>query len=231
MASSYVFMFFPDGAQPTIFPIAPESCEVTIENKNEPLTLVDYGEVNILRKPGLKTFNFEVFLPAMPIPMARYPEGFKPPEFYIDLIHQFKEEKTALNFLILRNAPGMTEAWKTTTLKVSVETCDVYEGWREYGMGAVLRLSLKKWAPYEVKTFVKDGDGTFREKKTTPEKIDSVVRRDTAKENTTAANVAKQEYGDFDQFKRFNKDNPDTEKDPFIGFMKGTEYKVGGNAE
>ena len=97
-----------------------------------------------------------------------------------------------------------------------------------YGIGVLAHIILKKWASYEVKLFEKGSDGTYTEKKKPIEQPDSVVRLEKAKENTTAANVAKAAFNDFDKYGwvKPTDDDPLKEFDPVYGIIKDTPYEV-----
>ena len=47
-----------------LLPVPPPTMTITINNQNERVSLVDDGEINIIKRPGLKELSFEVLLPA-----------------------------------------------------------------------------------------------------------------------------------------------------------------------
>ena len=79
------YNFILDGVQ---FPVTPSSLNITVNGKNELVTLIDEGEVNILKKPGLSDITFEVVLPNQRYPFARYTNGFQPAAYYIDALEK-----------------------------------------------------------------------------------------------------------------------------------------------
>lgn len=46
-----------------ILPIAPEEIEITVPGNNEAVDVIGVGEVKVIRKPGLATFEIESFIP------------------------------------------------------------------------------------------------------------------------------------------------------------------------
>ena len=42
-----------------LLPVPPPTMTITINNQNERVSLVDDGEINIIKRPGLKEFSFE----------------------------------------------------------------------------------------------------------------------------------------------------------------------------
>ena len=46
-----------------LLPVAPSKLEHHIDNKNKTLVLINDGEVNVLKKPGLTDISFTALLP------------------------------------------------------------------------------------------------------------------------------------------------------------------------
>ena len=59
-----------------LLPVAPPKLQVKIGNANETMTLMDEGEINLLKKPGLTEIEFECRIPQEPYPFAVYRQGF-----------------------------------------------------------------------------------------------------------------------------------------------------------
>ena len=47
----------------TLCPVAPSKLQLKIKGQNETLTLINEGEINILKKPGLTEISFDLLLP------------------------------------------------------------------------------------------------------------------------------------------------------------------------
>ena len=58
MAKGYSFFF--GNVQ---LPVAPESMEMTINNQNTTINLINDQEVNILKRPGLTEITFDLLIP------------------------------------------------------------------------------------------------------------------------------------------------------------------------
>lgn len=67
-----------------LFPVTPSKITMKINGKNETVTLINEGEANILKSPGLTDVDFELLLPAVQYPFAVYPSGFRPAKYYLD---------------------------------------------------------------------------------------------------------------------------------------------------
>ena len=60
-----------------LLPIAPPKLSVKINNANETVTLINEGEINILKKAKLTDIEFECRIPQEKYPFAVYKSGFK----------------------------------------------------------------------------------------------------------------------------------------------------------
>ena len=61
----------------TLLPFAPGKLQIKIGNANKTVTLIDGGEVNLLKTPGLSDIEFECLLPQVQYPFSAYPSGFQ----------------------------------------------------------------------------------------------------------------------------------------------------------
>src|SRR5690625_3092165 len=98
-----MYNFFIDGVQ---LPVAPEKLSTRINNKNETITLMNEGEVNILKMPGLTDFEFEVLLPNSQYPFSVYPDGFQPAAHYLEKLEQLKISQGPFQFIVNRMKPN-----------------------------------------------------------------------------------------------------------------------------
>lgn len=71
-----------DGIQ---LPVTPSKMSLKINSNNKVLELIDEGEINFLRTPGLSEVNFECLIPHTKYPFAVYPSGFKKQDYYIGM--------------------------------------------------------------------------------------------------------------------------------------------------
>ena len=75
-----------------LFPVTPSKITMKINGKNETVTLINEGEANILKSPGLTDVDFELLLPAVQYPFAVYPSGFRPAKYYLDKLEDERQE-------------------------------------------------------------------------------------------------------------------------------------------
>ena len=55
-----------------LFPIAPAKVDIKTKNQNKTLTLINEGEINLLKDAGLKEITFTVMIPGRKYPFAKY---------------------------------------------------------------------------------------------------------------------------------------------------------------
>ena len=58
-----------------LLPVTPSKLQLKIDNANKTLTLMDEGEINILKKAGLTEVEFTCGIPQVKYPFAVYKDG------------------------------------------------------------------------------------------------------------------------------------------------------------
>ena len=120
----------------------PAKLTVKIKNKNKTLILLDEGEVNFLRAPGLS----EIVLP-LTLPMLT---GSRSPDYYLGILEQLKTARTATRFVLVRVSPDGRTLFDTN-MPVSVEDYSIVEDARQ-GLDVNVDVNLKQWRSYGTKT-------------------------------------------------------------------------------
>lgn len=141
-----MYNFFIDGLQ---LPVAPSQMEMQINNQNETINLMNEGEVNILKRPGLTDIEFEVLLPNVRYPFAIYPEGFHPAAHYLEKLEQLKVEQKPFQFIVNRMMPSGKLLFDTN-MTVSLEEYQIKED-AENGFDIVVSIKLKQYREFGTK--------------------------------------------------------------------------------
>lgn len=89
-----------------LFPVTPSKITMKINGKNETVTLINEGEANILKSPGLTDVDFELLLPAVQYPFAVYPSGFRPAKYYLDKLEALMSAKSAFQYVVTSSGLG-----------------------------------------------------------------------------------------------------------------------------
>ncbi|MGE7977367.1 LysM peptidoglycan-binding domain-containing protein [Psychrobacillus sp. NPDC093200] len=140
------YSFFIDGIQ---LPVAPSSLEMKINNQNKTITLINEGEVNLLKHAGLTDISLEVLLPNVKYPFAVYPDGFQPATFYLEKLEKLKISKKPFQFIVTRLKP-IGDLLFDTNIKVSLEDYSIEED-AENGFDITVPITLKQYREYGTK--------------------------------------------------------------------------------
>lgn len=186
------------------FPVAPSTINISQSGKNQTIDLINDMEVSIVKLPALREVSFEVELPYKARNYSIYENGFRMANYYIKIIKSYMDNRTPINFTIVRQLPNQNLLHQTSFLVTleSYTTKDV----SEKGFDIYVSISLKEYKRFETKkvTTYKDGssvlinaennrDATSSPNPTTP--ISYVV-----KSGDTLWDIAKKYYGDGSKY-------------------------------
>lgn len=86
-----------------LLPISPSKMQTVINNQNKTVNLMNEGEVNLVKEPGLTVFKFDIILPLYTeYPFARYKSGFEPAGYYLAYFEKLKINGTPFEFKVNR---------------------------------------------------------------------------------------------------------------------------------
>ena len=131
-------------------PAAPEKLQIKINNANKTLTLIDEGEVNILKAAGLSDIEFECLIPQVRYPFASYDGGFKEAKHFLDRFEKLKSGKKPFQFIVSRTLPSGKVLF-STDMKVSMEDYAIAEDAGD-GFDLRVKIRLKQYREYGTKT-------------------------------------------------------------------------------
>lgn len=141
-----------------LLPVTPSALSVRINNKNETVTLINGGEINILKEAGLTEINFTFLLPAVKYPFAHH--YIKPSEILSEL-ERLKTNKKPFQFIVSRMTNNQFNY--ATNIKVAMESYDIIEN-AENGEDIEVAIVLKQYKDYGTKKLVTNNGVTSVEK-------------------------------------------------------------------
>ena len=188
----------------------PEKLTVKIKGQNETITLLNEGEINFLRVPGLT----EIVVP-FTLPML---SAARSPEYYLGILEKLKTDKRTTRFIMVRRSPNGRSLYDTN-MKVSVEDYNIVEEAKE-GLDVSVDVNLKQWRAYGTKTFTvekpaaKNKKATVSVKKERDASTAPKTKTYTVKKGDTLWAIASKYYGSGAQYTKIYKANTDKISNP-----------------
>jgi len=133
-----------------LLPVTPEKIRLAIKNRNQTITLIDGGEVNIAKDAGLTEISFSALLPQVKYPFARYEGGnFQSADVFVEYLEGLKTSKAPFQFIMNRMLPTGKRLFDTN-MSVTLEEYSIQDDAGE-GFDLVADIRLKQWRPYGTK--------------------------------------------------------------------------------
>lgn len=155
-----------------LMPQTPAKLSVKIKGQNKTVTLLDEGEINLLKYPGLTEISLSLTFPML--------SAEKRPDYYLSLLERAKTRRQTTQFLLTRSSPSGVLLYDTN-LKVSVEDYTTNEA-ATTGLDVSVDIKLKQYRDYGTQTitFAKSSTASASETQTASEERTSEKAADTA---------------------------------------------------
>ncbi|MDE5995684.1 MAG: LysM peptidoglycan-binding domain-containing protein [Eubacterium sp.] len=199
-------------------PVAPSKLQLNIGNKNNTITLMNDGEINILKQAGLTEISFDLLLPNVKYPFAVYKSGFVKADHFLKELEKLKTSKKPFQFIVTRKLPNGTMLFGTN-MKVSLESYDIQEDAAQ-GFDVTVSVKLKQYREYGTKTckvtFAKSKPkATVKKKRATVKSpAPSKNKSYTVKKGDCLWNIAKKFYGNGAKYTKIYNANKSKIKNP-----------------
>lgn len=191
-----------------LLPVTPSKVNVNYENANRTLTLIDEGQVNILKKPNLTNVEFTCEIPQVNHPYCLYNSGFINAQVFLTYFEQLKINKKPFQFIIVRLRPNLIPMFYSN-MKVTLEDWKVIEDAKE-GFDLKIQISLKQYRHYGTKIVkLKDGKASITESRSTENSPNPTAPQNiklSADDN--AYLLSKKYYGDGESYGTILQANP-----------------------
>lgn len=200
-----------------LFPVTPGKLQMNINGTNKTLTLVNEGEVNLIKSPGLTDLSTEVLLPTLTeYPFAAYPDGFHNPNYYLEKLEEWKQKKKPVTFKLLRTSPNGKNLLWDTNISVTIEDYQILEDAEEQGLDVVVKIEMLEYREWGAKKLViKKSKKKKSKKKKTAKKKKTRKKKDPAKTYTVKKGdcmwvIARKQLGNGNRWKEIYKLNKST---------------------
>lgn len=120
----------------------PAKLTVKIKGNNKTLVLLNEGEINFLRSPGLTEITVPLVFPML--------GSSRSPSAYLDMLEGLKTSKKTTQFILVRASPDGRRLYDTN-MTVSVEDYNIVEDAKK-GLDVSVDVNLKQWRDYGTKT-------------------------------------------------------------------------------
>ena len=141
-----------------LLPVTPEKLTLKIGGADKTYTLMNEGEISVLKSPKLTDIDFEFLLPNSEYPFSVYGTKFIPAVYYLDMLKEYRQEKKPFRFKVNRRFPN-GEMIFDTDMKVSIASYTTREA-HENGFDVVVSIKLKQYRDYGTKLCKVEVNGT-----------------------------------------------------------------------
>lgn len=145
-----------------LLPIMPGKITFTYPGKNETIDLINGGEINQIKTPGLTEVEFECYIPQVPYPFADYRDNkFRAATYYLNKFEKLKKSKKPFRVIIHRVLPDATPTFDTKKIIFTLEEYTVTED-ADNGTDLLVSVKLKqyrKYGPQKLKPIDNGKDG------------------------------------------------------------------------
>ena len=205
------YTFYLDGVQ---LPVTPSKLDIKIKSNNKSVNLINEGDVNILKLPGLTEISFEALIPQVQYPFA---SELKIASTYLNKLEKLKTSKESFQFIVIRTNPKGKMLFNTN-IAVSLEDYQITEDAKE-GLDLKVTIKLKQYVEYSTKTVqvTKKATKTTAKKTTkrkSTKKTSSTKKTYTVKKGDCLWNIAKKYYGNGSYYTKIYNANKDKIKNP-----------------
>ena len=202
-------------------PQTPAKLSVKISGKNTTVTLLNEGEINFLKYPGLTEITLPLVFPML--------TASKRPDYYLTLLERAKTQRTTTQFIMTRTTPA-GQLLFDTNIKVSVEDYTIEES-ATNGLDVSVEVKLKQYRDYStktvaIKTTVKHNDSkdatvkkTATVQTTRPATNAPQTKTYTVKKGDTLWGIAKKYYGNGAKYPTIYNANKDKIKNPNLIYV------------
>ncbi|MDE6261597.1 MAG: LysM peptidoglycan-binding domain-containing protein [Oscillospiraceae bacterium] len=186
----------------------PAKLTVKVKGKNKTLVLLNEGEVNFLRSPGLTEITVPLVFPML--------GAARSPSAYLDMLEDLKASRKTTQFILVRSSPSGRWLFDTN-MTVSVEDYNIVEDATK-GLDVSVDVSLKQWRDYGTKTATVEQSAAGEQTVTVEQERDAstapTAKTYTVKKGDTLWAIAAKYYGKGSEYAKIYEANGDKISNP-----------------
>lgn len=205
-----------------LMPQTPAKLSVKISGKNSTVTLLNEGEINFLKYPGLTEITLPLVFPTL--------TGSNRPDYYLSLLERAKTSRSTTQFIMTRTTPSGLLLFDTN-IKVSVEDYTIDEN-ASNGLDVSVEVKLKQYRDFSTKMVTINNTAKHNGSKDTPaQKKTATVHTTrpattapqaktyTVKKGDTLWGIAKKYYGNGAKYTQIYNANKGKIKNPNLIYV------------
>lgn len=131
-------------------PIAPSKLTMSYKNQNKTINLINDGEVNLIKKQGLTSIEFDALLSQFEYNYCQTSFSHTTPDVYLKRLENLKAYNKPFQFIVARFY-GFNHTFHTTNIKVTLEDFTVIED-ANNGVDVLVKIRLKQYVDFSTKT-------------------------------------------------------------------------------
>lgn len=195
-----------DGKQ-ILLPVTPSEIEIKTGNRNKVVYILNFGEMNLAKKPGLQEIRFTALLPGRRYSFVQTEDGFHEPEYYLNCFKEYKAAAKPVQLILFRRLADGTQLF-CGNVDVLLEDYTVTEKGGEQGDFWV-EMRWKEWKTaksirYSVKS---QNGGNVLVEQGQERQAKTPASTYTVKKGDCLWNIAKKQLGDGTKYKEIAKKN------------------------
>ena len=197
-----------------LLPVAPASFQYSIKGNNKKVSLINGGELNLIKKAKLSEMSFDSLLPNVKYPFAIYKDNkFENAFKFLEKIEKLKNAKKPFTFIINRSKPNGDNIYDLKE-KVVIEDYTIKEN-QNQGLDVIVSIKLTQHKEGETKevTIKEDKKGKKRIKTKNVRQTHNAPMSDGKARTYKVAKgdslwlIAKKMYGDGSKYKKIAEAN------------------------
>ena len=196
-----------------LLPVTPQKLTTKIKGNNKTLTLVNEGDINFLRSPGLTEISFDIVLPMLG--QYSFADSFRKPDYYLSVFENYMTSKTPFRFIVSRVSPSGRLLFDTN-MKVSLESYNITEDATK-GPDVTVSVTLKQYIDYAAKRVTvsqTDEGGSLTEEQPRDASSAPSEKTYTVKKGDCLWRIAKMQLDSGADYKKIYELNKDKIKNP-----------------
>lgn len=195
-------------ATQALLPVTPSEIRTKTGSRNKAVYILNFGEMNIAKKPGLQEISFTILLPGRVYSFVQTEGEFHEPEYFLNLFREFKAAGKPVQLIVFRRLADGSQIFCGNT-EVLLEDYTVTEKggeqgdfwvdleWKEYRGAKSIRYDMKPGA---------DGQAALIEQGQARE-VKTAAASYTVRKGDCLWTIAKRELGDGTRYREIAEKN------------------------